>query len=89
MRVDKISYPPQVEREGVCYSRTEPLRFSASAMCSNPARQSKLNQPQILLGARDSGVEPETGIEPATCCLQDSCSAETELLGRAGSYCRA
>ena len=26
-------------------------------------------------------VEPETGIEPATCCLQDSCSAELRLLG--------
>ncbi len=27
-------------------------------------------------------LEPETGIEPATCCLQDSCSAELSYPGR-------
>ena len=26
-------------------------------------------------------LEPETGVEPATCCLQDSCSAELSYSG--------
>ena len=32
--------------------------------------------------------EPETGVEPATCCLQDSCSAELSYSGGTARFLR-
>ena len=72
-----------VDRETIDIIRVENCQavehWGADTRATELCVASSESEPETVSSFRTS--EPETGIEPATCCLQDSCSAELSYPG--------